>query len=713
MSNKPDESKTKEELKQEIVELQSRLDEAEETLSAIQKGEIDAIITPQGVDGPQVYTLESADYLYRNLVQEMSEGVATLTYDGTIFYSNAQLASMLQIPLEKFTGQKLNNFILSKDLETYHAIFEKGFETRSSGEINIQSVDGTIIPVHVSINSLKDLKGVYIVITDLSEHKHHEELKIVHDRLNITLNAMQESEKRYKDILNNLQDAYVQSDNDGNISMASPSAANMYHYESPQEMIGIPSIKLYKNPEDRQYVLDKIKKNDKLENNEIEAIRKDGTWFYASQNAQVRYDDNGQKIGTQTLVRDITEHKIASEALKRSKILFQVLIQNLNTGVALVDNKGNFNIVNPAFMQMFGLDEDLDILNVNSQDWSKWEVYDEDNKLLDVDEHPVRKAVITGEAIENQLVQVRKPGDNRIVWMLISAEPIYDKIGNINRIICTYYDFTVRKMDELRKQELLDKEKDLTNELKLSNKELMEVQEELTDTIKQLEISNRELEHFAYIASHDLREPLRMITSFLQLLERRYKDNLDQDANEFIEFAVDGAKRLDNMINDLLQYSKITSQNREITHVNLENVLEEVLTNLKVPIEQNKAIITHDPLPIIKGNEQLKVRLFQNIIGNAIKYRSQEDPKIHISTSKEKNQYLFSIKDNGIGMSPDYLEQIFTIFKRLHTHDEYEGTGIGLSIAQKIVNQQGGQIWVESEPGQGTTFYFTLRDSQI
>ena len=138
--------------------------------------------------------------------------------------------------------------------------------------------------------------------------------------------------------------------------------------------------------------------------------------------------------------------------------------------------------------------------------------------------------------------------------------------------------------------------------------------------------------------------------------------------------------------------------------------MEEALINLKVPIEKNNAVITHDPLPTIKGNEQFKFQLFQNLIGNAIKYRSQETPKIHISATKENNQYLFSIKDNGIGMSPDHLERIFTIFQRLHTHAEYEGTGIGLAIAQKIVHQQGGQIWVESELGKGSTFYFTIPD---
>ena len=153
---------------------------------------------------------------------------------------------------------------------------------------------------------------------------------------------------------------------------------------------------------------------------------------------------------------------------------------------------------------------------------------------------------------------------------------------------------------------------------------------------------------------------------------------------------------------------KITSQKREIKPVNFEHVLEEALINLKVPIEENNAVITHDPLPTIMGDEELKVQLFQNLIGNAIKYRSKETPKIHISATRENNQYLFSIKDNGIGMSPEHLERIFTIFQRLHTHEEYEGTGIGLAIAQKIVHQQGGEIWAESEPGKGTTFYFTI-----
>ena len=231
---------------------------------------------------------------------------------------------------------------------------------------------------------------------------------------------------------------------------------------------------------------------------------------------------------------------------------------------------------------------------------------------------------------------------------------------------------------------------------------------ELEEVITALKHSNEELAQFAHITSHDLREPLRMITSFLQLLEKRYKDQLDDDALEFIEFAVDGAKRLDSMINDLLKYSQVKSLAREFVQVDTEKVLDDTLLNLKVPIDEDDVTITHDPLPKITGDKEMLVQLFQNLISNSIKYRSDDAPRIHISSEEEENKYRFSVTDNGIGISEDHLEQIFIIFQRLHTPEEYEGTGIGLAIAQKIVHQFGGQIWAESEKGKGSTFYFTI-----
>ena len=234
------------------------------------------------------------------------------------------------------------------------------------------------------------------------------------------------------------------------------------------------------------------------------------------------------------------------------------------------------------------------------------------------------------------------------------------------------------------------------------------LEDKVRERTKELEQSNKELQQFAYVASHDSREPLRMISSFLQLLERRYYEQLDEDANEFIEFAVDGAKRLDAMIKDLLEYSRVANKKRKFSDVDLNEVLKRTNVNLKFTIDNNNAEIIANQLPTLSGDEQLLIQLFQNLISNSIKYRSKENPIIQISVNNELNQFLFSVKDNGIGISTKHLERIFTIFQRLHTREEYEGTGIGLAIAQKIVHQHGGQIWAESETGKGTIIYFTI-----
>ncbi len=233
-------------------------------------------------------------------------------------------------------------------------------------------------------------------------------------------------------------------------------------------------------------------------------------------------------------------------------------------------------------------------------------------------------------------------------------------------------------------------------------------EKELQATLADLKRSNRELEQFAYVASHDLQEPLRMVSSFTQLLEMKYKDVLDAEALEYINFAVDGAKRMQLLINDLLAYSRVNTKGGKFENIDLEKALDDALFNLEIVIEENKATITWDPLPKICADYWQMVQLFQNLIGNAIKYRSQETPQIFISTRKEDNHWLFSVEDNGIGIDPKFREQIFRIFKRLHTPDEYKGTGIGLAIAERIIIRHGGRIWVKSELGKGSKFYFTI-----
>lgn len=232
-------------------------------------------------------------------------------------------------------------------------------------------------------------------------------------------------------------------------------------------------------------------------------------------------------------------------------------------------------------------------------------------------------------------------------------------------------------------------------------------EEKLTHYAAELKRSNEELQHFAYIASHDLQEPLRMISSYLQLIERRYKNRLDTDADEFIAFAVDGANRLQTMINALLEYSRIETHGKPFELVDCNFVLKQALANLKIAIGESGAVITSDSLPSVMSDGSQLVQVFQNLIGNAVKFRSDKPSHVHISARRDVNEWLFSVQDNGVGIEPEYKERIFTIFKRLHGR-EYPGIGLGLSICKKIVTRHGGRIWVESEHQSCSTFYFTI-----
>lgn len=236
-------------------------------------------------------------------------------------------------------------------------------------------------------------------------------------------------------------------------------------------------------------------------------------------------------------------------------------------------------------------------------------------------------------------------------------------------------------------------------------------EKKLKELIQELKRSNEELKQFAYVASHDLQEPLRTIASFTQLLERRYKGKFDSDADEFMDYIVEAAKRMQNLINDLLQYSKVMKDRCEFKSVDMEIILKETLFNLRGAIKETKAEITHDPLPEVIGDKNQLTQLFQNIISNSLKFRKEnESPRIHISAEKntQEDKYVISIADNGIGMEQQYADRIFKIFQRLHTMDEYDGTGIGLAISKRIIERHNGEIWVESSPGKGSTFYFTL-----
>ena len=239
-------------------------------------------------------------------------------------------------------------------------------------------------------------------------------------------------------------------------------------------------------------------------------------------------------------------------------------------------------------------------------------------------------------------------------------------------------------------------------------------EEHLLKTVGELKRSNEELQQFAYVSSHDLQEPLRMVASYTQLLAKRYKGRLDSDADEFIAFAVDGCNRMQGLIQDLLAYSRAGTTGKALSEVSGEDALQGALTNLRITIEQSGAVVSHDSLPAIRTDETQLTQVFQNLVGNAIKYRSAEAPRVHVSATKNGgNEWIFSVRDNGLGIAPQYFERIFILFQRLHGRNEFEGTGIGLAICKKVLERLGGRIWVESQLEKGSTFYFALPERGV
>jgi PAS domain S-box-containing protein len=280
-----------------------------------------------------------------------------------------------------------------------------------------------------------------------------------------------------------------------------------------------------------------------------------------------------------------------------------------------------------------------------------------------------------------------KNADGSYKYIYDRGYMVYNDYNKPLRMIGAMEDLTERKNNELTLQ-------------KLNNS--------LEKRAKELAASNEELERFAYVASHDLQEPLRMVTSFLQLLEKRYKDKLDAKALEYIAYAVDGAERMKKLILDLLEYSRVNTSLVGKENVDIEEILQQLRITYKRTLAETEGVIVSDKMPVVKGSKTQILQLFQNLIGNAFKYKSERAPVIKVLVTEEASFYRFAIEDNGIGIDPKFFNKIFIIFQRLHNRENYSGTGIGLAICKKIIDKYGGKIWVTSKPGEGSTFYFTL-----
>jgi signal transduction histidine kinase len=330
-----------------------------------------------------------------------------------------------------------------------------------------------------------------------------------------------------------------------------------------------------------------------------------------------------------------------------------------------------------------------------------------------------RKTIVLAKALPAGIssTQAREWGEQ----LLQEAKPSpLEEVERQNREM--FDTLEVLRTKELELAQQLEEADRLNKELDRTNKGVISLYKEIEDknvalvrevrerqmAEERLARSNEELQHFAYIASHDLQEPLRMIASFLQLLKLDYGDRIDVEGKEYIRFAVEGAGRMQALIEDLLTYSRVETKGREFAPIDMEEILERVIIDLQKIIQESGATVTHDPLPTIKADSLQMMQLLQNLINNGIKFHRDEPPRVHVSARLEEGQWHFLVTDNGIGIEPQYQDRIFIIFQRLHTRDEYPGTGIGLAVCKRIIDRHGGRIWIESELGKGSTFHYTI-----
>ena len=386
------------------------------------------------------------------------------------------------------------------------------------------------------------------------------------------------------------------------------------------------------------------------------------------------HDYTEQDVNKVTYLADvaweIVERKRAEEALLKSGEQFRNLADSIPNLAWWANGDGYITWYNRRWYEYTGTTPE------QMEGWG-WQSVHDPKMLPDVLER-WKMSIATGEPFDMEFPLLGADGIFRT--FLTRVLPLKDSDGKVLRWFGTNTDISVLKQAE----------------------------ERLLSVMGDLERSNKELEQFAYVASHDLQEPLRMISSYTQLLAQRYEGQLDEKAHKYISYAVDGAVRMQGLINDLLAYSRVNTRGGNFEPVDSHAALGAALRNLSVAIEENRAIVINDDLPIVRADATQLSQVFQNLISNAIKFRGADLPRINISARDVGYEWIFSVQDNGIGIEAKYVDKVFVIFQRLHTRKEYPGTGIGLAICKRIVERHGGRIWYESEPGRGSTFYFTL-----
>ncbi len=673
----------------------------------------------------------------RAILESALDCIITIDDEGRILEFNPAAETTFGLRRDYVLGQPLSNLIVSpadreadgRGLLGYLAPKE-GTVTGRRIEITALRADGTEFPAELALSVFQG-SGPAVFTTflhDITERK-------LADETNARLAA----------IVDWSDDAIIGKDLDGTVTSWNTAAERLFGY-SAAEIVGRPISLLI--PPDRQdeepQILARIRRGECVDHYEAARITKGGRMIDVALTISPIRDGAGRIVGVSKIARDITERKRAERERDRRARMARMAAdvgQTLTRDDDLPDQlrscaEALVRHLEAAFARIWTLGPGGDVLELQASA-GMYTHLDGAHARVPVGRLKIgliaqeQQPHLTNEVMDDPRIGDREwarregmvafagypllIGDRLVGVMALFARRPLD--GDVFEAMASIAD-TVAVGIERRQAETALRESEaalrqardeLEARVQARTSELRRLNATLGDQAQELTRSNAELRQFAYVASHDLQEPLRMVSSYTKLLARRYQGRLDADANEFIGYAADGADRMQQLINDLLAYSRIGTLGKAFALTPADPAVERAVANLQTAIEESSATVTHDPLPTLRADAGQLVQLFQNLIGNAIKYRGEEPPRVHVSAVRDGAGWRFAVRDNGIGIDPQYAERVFEVFQRLHTRAQYPGTGIGLAICRKIVERHGGRIWVESQMGMGATFYFTFQ----